>query len=93
MGSARVESTGVRGSPFRVSGSLEARGEGVSGHRVVILLHPPGSRDAVVVGETVTGSDGQYSLRTVIPDTIPVGVYRVVAHSPAQRGHQGATSP
>ncbi len=87
-----VKTTGFRGSVFRASGRVSSSGEPLSGHRVVVLFHPPGRGAAVFVGETSTDKHGRYRLKTSIPRDIPPGSYKVHVHAPVQGEYEKATS-
>jgi hypothetical protein len=59
---------------------------------VELLLRKPGSVDLIILGETVSQSDGGFILVTTVPLATRVGTYQVVAYSPADKEHQAGWS-
>jgi len=88
-----AQTTGLRGDPMTIHGTLtDAQGNPLVGRPVELLLRKPGSKDLIILGETVTSSGGRYTLVTTIPLAAAVGTYRVVAYSPSDKKHQAGWS-
>jgi hypothetical protein len=89
-----ARTTGLRGEPLIVTGRITHGQTGLAlGKRPVeVLLRKPDSRDLIILGETITAADGSFKLQTTIPLATSVGVYRVVAYSPADRTYQAGWS-
>lgn len=86
--------SGLRGDPLHIRGllSLRAGDAPLAGRPVELLLQPPGSKDLIILGETISGPDGSFALSTTVPLAAAVGTYRVVAYSPADRTFQAGWS-
>ncbi len=88
-----AQTSGLRGDPLTIRGTItNSQGVPLVGRPVELLLRKPGSKDMVILGETVSTAGGQYKLVTTIPLAAAVGTYRVVAYSPADRKHQASWS-
>ncbi len=88
-----AHTSGLRGDPMTIRGSItDARGVPLVGRPVEILLRKPGSKDLIILGETVSTTGGHYKLVTTIPLAAAVGTYQVVAYSPADKKHQSSWS-
>lgn len=92
LGPLQLDTSGLRGTPFRARGAVTHEGQEVKKHRVVVVLYPPQAKSAVVVGETLTDAQGRYDVQALVPKDIPVGLYEVHAHTPAQKGYEEATT-
>lgn len=80
--------------PFQARGRLRsAEGEAVSGVRVQVFLVPVDGGEALAVGTPVrTGSDGGFDTRLRLPQTLPLGRYRLLAVSETDAGFAPARS-
>jgi transglutaminase-like putative cysteine protease len=88
-----ASTSGLRGEPMTIRGTItDARGTPLVGRPVELLLRKPGSKDLIILGETVSTSGGRYKLVTTIPLAAAVGIYSVVAYSPADKKHQSSWS-
>ena len=88
-----ASTTGLRGEPLTITGTItNAQGIPLAGRPVELLLKKPGSKDLIILGETVSTAGGRYRLETTIPLAAAVGTYRVVAYSPADKRHQAGWS-
>ena len=69
LGVATATTTGLRGDPLTVAGTItDAQGNPLVGRPVELLLKKKGSKDMIVLGETVSGAGGRYRLKTTIPE-------------------------
>ncbi len=88
-----ANTSGLRGDPMTIRGSIsDAQGTPMVGRPVELLLRRPGSKDLIILGETVSTAGGQFKLVTTIPLAAAVGTYHVVAYSPANKTHQSSWS-
>jgi transglutaminase-like putative cysteine protease len=77
-----------RGARVAISGRVEAPGGSCSAARVDLFLEPganaaqPGSSARLPLGTLVTGPDGSFDGRVVVPYVIPPGDYEVRATTP-----------
>jgi hypothetical protein len=80
--------------PFEATGSLStAAGVGVAGVRVQVFVLPVDGGPALAVGAPVrTGADGRFRGRLRLPQTLPLGRYRLVAASEADAKYAAARS-
>lgn len=93
LGVTQAQTSGLRGDPLTISGIItDSQGTPLVGRPVELLLRRPGSKDLVILGETVSTAGGRYRLVTTIPLAAAVGTYRVVAYSPADKKHQAGWS-
>jgi len=90
---ATAQTSGLRGDPMTIRGIItDSQGVPLVGRPVELLLRRPGSKDLIILGETVSKAGGQYTLKTTIPLAAAVGTYRVVAYSSADKKHQAGWS-
>ncbi len=87
-------SSGLRGEPLTVRGRIThgRTGAPLARRPVELLLRKPGSKDLIILGETVSQPDGGFTLVTTVPLATRVGTYQVVAYSPADKQHQAGWS-
>ncbi len=80
--------------PFQARGQLvTAEGEAISGVRVQVFLVPVDGGEALSVGAPVkTGADGGFDTRLRLPQTLPLGRYRLLAVSETDAGFAPARS-
>lgn len=82
--------------PFEASGRLAtagAEGRGVAGVRVQVFVLPIDGGPALAVGVPVrTGPDGAFRVRLRLPQTLPLGRYRLVAASEGDATHAPSRS-
>ena len=92
VGQISVVSSGVRGRPLKVSGTITDPDGPVNKLRVVVLAYRRGDEGAVVLGEALTDPAGRFRLSGAVPSEIPVGFYHIYAFAPSQAGRQPAIS-
>ncbi len=79
VGTLTIRSTGLRGSPIRVTGMLTTSdGRSLGKRRVQVILARPGSSRGYPLGWTTTDERGRFVIRKPLPMDIPVGLYRVL---------------
>ena len=80
--------------PFEAKGRLgTAEGEDVAGIRVQVFLVPVEGGEPLAVGAPVrSGADGRFATRLRLPQTLPLGRYRLLAVSEAALGFAPARS-
>lgn len=73
-----------RGARLRLNGRVETDGSPCTEARVDLFLEPSGEpgHERLPLGALVTGEDGRYDGRVVIPFTVPPGDYDVRATTP-----------
>jgi hypothetical protein len=72
-----------RGARVKISGRIEADGAPCTETRVDLFLEPrQQGAERIQLGALVTGSDGRYEGRVVLPFTVPPGDYEVRATTP-----------
>jgi transglutaminase-like putative cysteine protease len=84
-----VDAEGFRGEPLHVSGDLLSGDRGIAGLPVTILLAPAGQggNDAVVVGNTVTRSDGSFDAEVELPTELQLQDYEVYVSTPGDASY------
>ena len=88
-----AKTTGMRGDALVVTGRLSIKGgAGLEGRSVELLLRKPGSKDLIILGETVSGVGGRFRLETTVPVASAVGVYRVVAYTAEDKTYHASWS-
>jgi hypothetical protein len=91
-----ADTTAFRGESMRVTGTMAAGGSAsrAAGLRVEIWLTPAGENGegARLVGETIVGSDGKWSVTVDLPADLLVGAHEVYAHTPGDASRAAAIS-
>jgi hypothetical protein len=85
-----------RGEHVRVWGKVgrpgQPEGRGVGGLRVEIYLSRDGQTADALLGATVTGPDGRFSVGLPVPRGVQVGDYQIVAVTPGDGRHESSLS-
>jgi hypothetical protein len=68
-----------RGQPLRVSGEVRAEGQACAHAAVDVFLRDPKTSELTRLGTVSTGDDGNYAGSIVVPGTLRLGAYDVVA--------------
>jgi hypothetical protein len=85
-----------RGEHVRVWGKVgradQLEGRGVGGLRVEVYLSRDGQTADALLGATVTGPDGRFSVGLPVPRGVQVGDYQIVAVTPGDGRHESSLS-
>jgi Transglutaminase-like superfamily len=75
------ETAALRGTAVHVKGRVSADGDACGNAVVAVLLRDPKSKREARVGSATADDKGVYSASIVLPSTVPLGDYEVVARS------------
>lgn len=77
-----------RGRELLVTGNLaDEGGVGVAGMRIEVSLAAPQGDRAVLLGVTVTRDGGEFHASFGVPQSVPVGAYRLIVLTPGDAAH------
>ena len=76
-----VESDATRGAPVHVRGRVTADGDACKGVAVNVMLRDAKSKREARLGTVVTDDHGNFSGPIVVPSSVPLGDYDVVAET------------
>jgi hypothetical protein len=71
----------MRGAPVHVHGRVTADGSACKGVAVNVSLYDPKSRREARIGTVATDDKGAFTAAIVLPSTVPLGDYQVVART------------
>lgn len=91
---SHVDTEGFRGEPLTVSGELLSSNIGIGGLPITILLAPAGQNGngAMVVGNTVTRSDGSFDAQVELSTELQLQQYEVYVSTPGDATYAPALS-
>jgi hypothetical protein len=81
-----------RGEQIAVWGRVTADGKGAPGLKVQLYLSRDSKVTDALLGATVTGADGRFSVSLPVPVDVQVGRYRVFATTPGDQQHEASIS-
>jgi hypothetical protein len=81
-----------RGEQIAVWGRVTADGKGAVGLKVQFYLSRDSRVSDAMLGATVTGTDGRFSVSLSVPTAVKVGRYRVFAATPGDPLHEASIS-
>jgi hypothetical protein len=92
---AQPAAVAYRGDPLTITGTIEDRGAGVSGHPVSIFLAQRGlgGEGAILVGSGLSGADGTFAVQASLPSSLDLLEYEVFAVCNEDARFNAATSP
>jgi len=81
-----------RGEQISVWGRITAGSSGAGGLRVELYLSRDGHVSDALLGVSVTGPDGRFTVSLPVPASVKVGQYRVYAATPGDTHHEACIS-
>ena len=76
-----VETDTTRGSALHVKGHVSADGDACNNAVVAVLLHDPKSQREARIGSVAADAKGDYSAAIIVPQSVPLGDYDVIART------------
>jgi hypothetical protein len=84
--------TVFRGERISIWGRVTARGDAAADLRVELYVSRDGKVSDALLGATVSGADGRFSVSLPVPMALKAGEYRIYAATPGGQHHEASIS-